>query len=60
MAIPWATNLLHFHLKKNCLKMANNLALFFLATYLATLKKIGRFFSKSSGHPAREITRLST
>jgi hypothetical protein len=40
MVIPWATNLLHFHL----FKMVSNLALFYLATYLATFQKIGRFF----------------
>jgi hypothetical protein len=33
------------------LKMVSNLALFRLATVLATFQKIGRFFSKSSGHP---------
>jgi hypothetical protein len=43
MAIPWATNLLHFHLNK-LLEMVSNLALFCLATYLATFQKIGQFF----------------
>jgi len=41
--MPWATNLLHFHLNK-LFKMVSNLALFCLATYLATFQKIGRFF----------------
>jgi hypothetical protein len=41
MAIPWATNLVDFHLKKLFLKMVSNLALFCLATYLATFQKIG-------------------
>jgi hypothetical protein len=39
MAIPWATNLLHFHLNK-----PSNLALFCLATVLVTFKKMGLFF----------------
>jgi hypothetical protein len=43
MAIPWATNLLHFHLNR-LLKNGFNLALFCLATVLATFQKIGRFF----------------
>ncbi len=32
--------------------MLSNLALFCLATVLATFRKIGQLFSKSSGHPA--------
>jgi hypothetical protein len=39
MPIPWATNLLHFHLNKLFKKKVCN-----LATVLATFKKIGRFF----------------
>ncbi len=31
--------------------MVSNLALFCLATVLATFQKIGQFFYKSSGHP---------
>jgi hypothetical protein len=31
-----------------------NLALFCLATVLATFQKIGQFFTKSSGHPELE------
>ncbi len=50
MAIPWATNLFHFHLNK-LFKMVSNLALFCLATVLATFKKNWVIFSKSSGHP---------
>jgi hypothetical protein len=42
MAIPWATNLLHFHINK--LFNFVNLALFCLATVLATFIKTGRFF----------------
>jgi hypothetical protein len=45
MAIPWATN---FHLTK-LFKMVSNLALFCLATYLATFQNIGQFFPS---HPA--------
>jgi hypothetical protein len=42
MAVPWATNLLHFHLTfKNVFCI---LALFGLAAVLATLKKLGNFF----------------
>jgi hypothetical protein len=41
MTIPWATNLLHFHLNKLFKKW---LALFCLATVLSTFQKIGRFF----------------
>jgi hypothetical protein len=33
--------------------MVSNLALFCLATYLATFSKIGQFFPKSSFHPGR-------
>ncbi len=43
MVKPLATNLLHFHLNK-LFKMVSNLALFCLANYLATIKKIGWFF----------------
>jgi hypothetical protein len=43
MAIPWATNLFHFHPNK-LFKMVSNLALLCLATVLATFKKIGSFF----------------
>jgi hypothetical protein len=43
MPIPWATNLIHFHLNR-LLKMVSNLALFCLATVLATFQKIGQFF----------------
>jgi hypothetical protein len=43
MAIPWATNLLHFHLKK-VFKKWLIIWHYFLATYLATLKKLGDFF----------------
>jgi hypothetical protein len=43
MAIPLATNLLHFHLNK-LFKMVSNLALFCLAIYLATYQKMGNFF----------------
>jgi hypothetical protein len=34
--------------------MVSNLALFCLATVLATFQKIGQFFSKSSDHPGDE------
>jgi len=44
MTIPWATNLLHFHLNKLFKKGVRNLALFCLATVSATFQKIGRFF----------------
>jgi hypothetical protein len=40
MAIPWAENLLHFHRNKVLKNM-----FCFLATVLATLKKIGGIFS---------------
>jgi hypothetical protein len=49
MAIPWATNLIFTQI--SCLKIVFNLAVFCLATYLATFQKIGQFFPKSSGHP---------
>jgi hypothetical protein len=49
MAIPWATNLLHFHINK--LFKFVNLALFCLLTVLATFLKNWVIFSKSSGHP---------
>jgi len=35
--------------------MVSNLALFCLATVWATFQKIGQFFYKSSGHPARPL-----
>ncbi len=44
MAMPWATNLLHFHLNKLFKKIVSNLALFCLETYLVTFQKIGQFF----------------
>ncbi len=43
MAKPWATNLLHFHLNK-LFKKWFLIWHYFLATYLATFQKIGRFF----------------
>jgi len=43
--------------KQTVLKMVCNLSLFCLATVLATFQKIGRFFSKSSVHPAEEQER---
>jgi hypothetical protein len=51
MDIPWATNLLHFHQNKLFKNMFCILALYGLATVLATFKRIGQFFPKSSGHP---------
>jgi hypothetical protein len=51
MAVPWASNLLHFHLNKLFKNVFCILALFGLAAGLATFQNIGRFFSKSSGHP---------
>jgi hypothetical protein len=52
MAIPWATNLLHFHLNKLFEKGFVIWVLFCLAAVLATFQNTGRFFSKASGHPA--------
>jgi hypothetical protein len=49
---PWATILVHFHRNKLLKNMFYILVLFGLAPVLATFQKIGRFFSKSSGHPA--------
>jgi hypothetical protein len=48
MAIPWATNLFQFHLNK-LLKMVSNLALYCVATYLATFQKIGGEETRLSG-----------
>jgi hypothetical protein len=47
MVIPWATNLLHFHLNKPFKKW------FLIWHYfvLATFQKIGSILKKSSGHP---------
>jgi hypothetical protein len=42
MAIPWATNLLHFHLDELFKNMVCILALLGLATVLATFQKIGQ------------------
>jgi hypothetical protein len=54
MVTPLATSLLHFQLNKLFKNMVCILALFGLATVLATFQKnIGQFFSKSSGHPVR-------
>ncbi len=39
MAIPWGTNLIHFHLNKLLLNMVCILALLALATALATFQK---------------------
>ncbi len=44
MAIPWATNLLHFHLNKPFKKWYLFWQYCILATLLATFQKIGRFF----------------
>jgi hypothetical protein len=45
MVKPWTPNLLQFHLNKLfVLTMVSNLALFCLATVLATFQKIGQFF----------------
>jgi hypothetical protein len=44
MAIPWAKNLSHFHLNKLFKNMVCIMALFGLATVLATLKNLGEFF----------------
>jgi hypothetical protein len=51
MSIPWATNILHFHLNKLFEKGFVIWVLFCLATVLATFQNTGRFFSKASGHP---------
>jgi hypothetical protein len=40
MAIPLASNLLHFHLNKQFKNLFSNLA-FGLATFLATFQKVG-------------------
>ena len=62
MAIPWATNLFHFHLNKLFKKMVSNLTLFCLATFVGFdilfdnlfgyFQKNWAIFSKTSGHPA--------
>jgi hypothetical protein len=54
MAVPWATHLLHFHLNKLFRNVFCILALFGLATVLATFQKIGQFYSKSSCHPGSQ------
>jgi hypothetical protein len=56
VAIPWATNLLFFHLNKLFTITIGILALVGLATVLATFQKIGQFFSKSFGHPGKSVT----
>jgi hypothetical protein len=53
MVTPLATSLLHFLLNKLFKNMVCILALFGLATVLATFQKHWAFFSKSSGHPVR-------
>jgi hypothetical protein len=53
MGIPWDTILVHFHQNKLFKNMFCIVVLFGLASVLATLQKIGRFFSKSSGHPGK-------
>jgi hypothetical protein len=51
LVTPLATSLLHFQLNKMFKNMACILALFGLATVLATFQKIlGDFLSKSSSH----------
>jgi hypothetical protein len=52
MSISWATNSLHFHQNKVFKSKFCILALFGLVTVFTTFQNIGRFFSKSSGHPA--------
>jgi hypothetical protein len=56
MAVPLATNLLHFHLNKLFKSVFCILALFGLAAVLATFQKNGRFYFKSSGHPGTNNT----
>ncbi len=52
MATNWATNLLNFHLNKLFKNMVCIVALFGLATVLATFpKKIWPIFPQSSDHP---------
>jgi hypothetical protein len=51
MAVPRATHLLHFPLNKLFKNVFCILSFFGLAAALATFQKIGRLFSKSSGHP---------
>jgi hypothetical protein len=48
----WTTILVHFHQNKLLKNKFCILVLFGLASVLATFQKIGRFFSKASGHPA--------
>jgi len=55
MAVPLATNVLHFHLNKLFKNVFCILALFGLAAVLATFQKIGQFFSNSYGHPGRKL-----
>jgi hypothetical protein len=54
MMTPLVTSLLHFHQFKN---MVYILALFGLFWLL--FKKLGDFFSKSSGHPGPHLIRLT-
>ena len=44
MVVPWAINLLHFHLNKLFKNVFCIFELFGLAAVLATFQKIGRFF----------------
>ena len=51
MAIPWATNLLHFHLNKLFKKGFVIWHYFVWQLFWLLFKKMRQFFSKSSGHP---------
>ncbi len=51
MVVPWATNLLCFHLNKVFKNVFCILELLGLAAVLAIFQKIGWFFLKLSGHP---------
>jgi hypothetical protein len=51
MAIPWATNLLHFHIDKLFKKGFVIWHYFVWQLFWLLFKKLGNF-SKSSGHPA--------
>jgi hypothetical protein len=54
MEIPWATNLLHFHLNKLFKKCFLMWHYFVGQLFWLLLKKLGDFFFKSSGHPDRD------
>ncbi len=54
MAIPWGTNLLHFHLYKLFEKWFLIWHYFVWQMFWLLFKKLGHF-SKSSGHPGYDL-----